>query len=195
MADDTLKPMTVEDIAAATGDTLQPSDSLKNAPDSQAAGDEPAGNVALAEASATGGATSGASDEGADDGEPRTAKQLFTDGAAKLRGEAGDRARTLVDEGKLRATGALDQLSQMLNDAAGQVDEKLGGQYGQYARTAAERVQGFSSSLNDRNVDDLIDDARELVRKSPAVAIGTAAAFGFVVARLLSAGLDQRDQG
>ena len=80
----------------------------------------------------------------------------------------------------------------MLNDAAAQVDEKLGAQYGQYARVAADRVQGFSSAIDDKSVDDLIADARELVRKSPAVAVGVAAGVGFVVARLLTAGLDQQ---
>ena len=36
----------------------------------------------------------------------------------------------------------------------------------------------------------MIDEAREFVKKSPAVAIGTAAAIGFVLARLVKAGLD-----
>lgn len=125
---------------------------------------------------------------------PLNARQAISDNVTKLKSEATDRARTLADEGKARATGALEQLSQMLTDAAEQVDEKLGEQYGQYARSAADQVQGFSSSLNDRSVEELLDDARGLVRKSPAMAIGTAAAFGFVVARLLSAGLDQRDK-
>ena len=45
-----------------------------------------------------------------------------------------------------------------------------------------------------KDVDAIADDARALVRKSPGMVIGAAAAVGFVVARLLSAGLDQRDQ-
>lgn len=181
MADDTLKPMTVEDIAAATGDTPEPSEPLKNTTGNPATGEVPVAGGADAEG-------------GTGDHEPRPPKQVIADNAAKLRSEASERARAIAEEGKNRATDALEHLSRLLNDAAGQVDEKLGGQYGQYARTAADRVQSFSSSLNDRTVDDLLDDARDLVRKSPAVAIGTAAALGFVVARLISAGLEQRDQ-
>lgn len=121
------------------------------------------------------------------------AKQAVIDGTAKVRAEAGEKARGFADENKAKATQALGQFSTMLNDAAGQVDEKLGEQYGQYARTAADRVQAFSASIDEKSIDDLLDDARELVRKSPAMAIGTAAAVGFVVARVLTAGLDQRD--
>ncbi|WP_298669982.1 hypothetical protein [uncultured Sphingomonas sp.] len=122
------------------------------------------------------------------------AKQALTDNTAKFREQAGDKARGMAEDGKARASSALGQFSQLLSDAAGQVDEKLGEQYGDYARSAAGKVQDISSQLNDRSVDELIDSARELVRKSPGVAIGAAAAVGFVVARLLTAGLDQRDR-
>lgn len=121
------------------------------------------------------------------------ARNTIRDNGAKVRAQAEDKARVYAEDGKAKATSALGQLSTLLNDAAGQVDEKLGEQYGQYARTAAEKVQTFSSSLESKSVDDLVSDAREMVRKSPAIAVGAAAAVGFVVARLLTSGLDQRD--
>lgn len=151
----------------APADELQPADPLKGATDDSDAGDETSADT----------------------------RQMLSDNVTKLKGEATDRVRSFADMGKERATGALDQLVQMLTDAADQVDAKIGEQYGQYARNAADQVQGFSTSLNERDVDDLLDDARELVRKSPGMAIGAAATVGFVVARLLSAGLDQRDKG
>ncbi|WP_339485264.1 hypothetical protein, partial [Pseudomonas proteolytica] len=61
--------------------------------------------------------------------------------------------------------------------------------YGQYARTAADKVAGFSEGLKAKELDDLIEDARGFVQKSPAIAIGTAAALGFVLVRLIQAGL------
>lgn len=121
-----------------------------------------------------------------------SATQQVKDGAQKLTAQAGDKAREFVTQGKDRATGALDQLTQMLNDAAGQVDQKLGGQYGQYAHQAADAVSGFADQIRAKDADELMDDARELVRQSPAIAIGAAAAVGFVLARLISSGLDQR---
>ena len=133
--------------------------------------------------------------EGGGDTLPATAgaRDQLRQGAQKLTSQAGDTARGFVDQGKDRATDALGQLAQILEEAAGQVDEKLGAQYGGYARQAAGNVQGFADQLRSRSAEDLLEDARTLVRKSPGAAIGIAAALGFAVARLASAGLDQRE--
>ncbi len=117
------------------------------------------------------------------------AEQLLKDSAAKLGKEAADRARGYAEDGKARAGTALDEIVTMINDAAGTVDEKLGEQYGQYARTAADKVAGFSEGLKAKELDELIEDARGFVQKSPAVAIGTTAALGFVLVRLIQSGL------
>jgi ElaB/YqjD/DUF883 family membrane-anchored ribosome-binding protein len=112
------------------------------------------------------------------------AKGMFFDRVDELRGQAGDKARDLAQAGKDRATSALDSLVQTVEDAAAEIDEKLGSQYGDYARRAALGIGNFSDAFRDKDVDELFNDARELVKKSPAVAIGAAAAIGFVVARL-----------
>jgi ElaB/YqjD/DUF883 family membrane-anchored ribosome-binding protein len=116
--------------------------------------------------------------------------QSLKDNVIKFANDAGDKAKAAAEDGKTRATGALDELATMLRDAGGTVDEKVGDQYGQYARSAADAVANFSQSLQSKQVDEIIDEAREFVKKSPAVAIGTAAAIGFVLARLVKAGLD-----
>lgn len=121
------------------------------------------------------------------------ASQSIKDGASKLARQATDKARDYAQEGKARAGGALDEVSRLMGDAANTVDEKIGVQYGQYARTAAEGIAGFSESLKSKDIDDLVADATAFVRKSPAIAIGVAAALGFVVARLVKAGLDGAD--
>lgn len=125
-----------------------------------------------------------------DAGSTTGAKQTLKDEASKLSAKATEKARGLADEGKARATGALDEFSKLMEDAAGTVDEKLGEQYGQYARSAAQAISGFSDNLRGKEVDDLIADASDFVRKSPAIAIGTAAALGFVLARIVKAGAD-----
>lgn len=128
---------------------------------------------------------------------PVDTRQALKDGASKYGAQATDRIRTLADTGKQKAGGALDEFSTLLTDAAGQVDEKLGAQYGDYARQAAGLVSNFSDTIKTKNVDDLLEDARGIVRQSPAVAIGVAAALGFVLARLAQSGIDAgpSDQG
>ena len=118
------------------------------------------------------------------DGRGEDIKGAFFDRVDELRGQAGDRARELAQTGKDRAATALDSLVQTVEDAASDIDEKLGSQYGDYARRAAEHIGGFTDSFRDKDIDALFNDARDFVKKSPAVAIGAAAALGFVVARL-----------
>ena len=119
-----------------------------------------------------------------------TAKQQIKDGASKLGTQAAEQARAFAGQGKDRATTALDDVARMFQNAADDVDAKIGAEYGKYARSAADTITGFADSLRGKEVDELLDQAGELVRKSPAVAVGTAAAVGFVLARLIKSGVD-----
>lgn len=118
------------------------------------------------------------------------ATQTIKDEAGKLGKTAAEKARLYADDGKAKASGALGEVAKLVDDAANTVDEKLGEQYGQYAHSAAKFVDEFATSLNTKNVDELIEDTRQFVRKSPAVAVGIAAALGFVFARVVKAGID-----
>lgn len=118
------------------------------------------------------------------------AKQAIKENASKYGAQATDKARGLADTGKAKAAGALTQVSQLIDDAAGQVDDRLGAQYGDYARSAASQLSAFSSQIEQKDVEELLDDARAFVRKSPAVAIGIAAAVGFALARVVQSGVD-----
>jgi len=104
-------------------------------------------------------------------GDKPNATQALKDNVIKFANDAGEKAKGYAEDGKSRAGTALDELAKMLQDAAGTVDEKVGEQYGQYARSAADAVANFSGALKEKQVDDIIDDAREFVKKSPAVAM------------------------
>ena len=126
----------------------------------------------------------GAASDGAQD-----PKAAFFGKFEDLRGQATDKAFAFAQAGKDRATGAIDDVVRMVEDAADDIDAKIGTQYGDYARRAAQGLGGFADAFKGKEVDELFADARELVKKSPAVAIGAAAALGFVVARLVKAGI------
>ena len=104
---------------------------------------------------------------------------------ADLRGQATDKAREYATQGKDKAVTALDNVVKLVDDAAGTIDEKVGDQYGAYARRASESISSLATTLRDKDVDELFRDAREVVRKSPAIAIGAAAAVGFLIARVV----------
>ncbi|WCT73578.1 hypothetical protein PQ455_18535 [Sphingomonas naphthae] len=102
---------------------------------------------------------------------------------------AGDRAKDYVTEGLDRGVTALDDVVRMVDDAATTIDEKVGAQYGDYARKASSAISGFAETLRMKDAETLFADARHAVKKSPAIAIGAAAALGFVVARIIKAGM------
>ena len=58
-------------------------------------------------------------------------------------------------------------LGQAVGDSAHVVDEKLGAKYGDYARTASRSLQEAAASLDQKSIDELGEDARTMVRKSP----------------------------
>jgi ElaB/YqjD/DUF883 family membrane-anchored ribosome-binding protein len=120
----------------------------------------------------------------------RSATDTIREEAGKFGSQAADRAKMLAGEGKDRASDALDHVAKMMHGAAGDVDEKLGEDYGRYARSAAEGISGFAETLRGKQVDEIFSDVGDLVKKSPAIAIGTAAALGFVLARLIKSGID-----
>lgn len=104
---------------------------------------------------------------------------------AKLRGdEYKDKAYGLANDGKARASGALSNLSQLITENAGTLDEKVGVKYGDYARGAAQQVQGVAQRLDEKTLDELGEDAKEFVRTSPALALGLAAAAGYLLGRV-----------
>lgn len=117
-----------------------------------------------------------------------SAGQLLTDKASELRDQASSKARDFAVQGKERTADALSSVARMVDDAATSVNEKVGEQYGAYVRTAAEAVSGLATTLRDKDLDELIDDAKEIVRKSPVIAIAAAAAAGFVVSRIIKSG-------
>ena len=108
-----------------------------------------------------------------------------------LRDQAGNKVRDFAEGGKTRASDVLEELSRVVADTADSIDERLGNNYGEYARKAADSVAGLAENLRSKDVDELYDNVRSAVRKSPAVAIGIAAVVGFTLVRLVKAGLPE----
>jgi hypothetical protein len=77
----------------------------------------------------------------------------------------------------------------MVGDTAPGIEERLGLEYGDYARRAAGSIENVANTIASKDPDELIEDTRNFVRNSPGVALAGAAVVGFVVARLLKTGL------
>jgi len=119
------------------------------------------------------------------------AKKRIKDEAATLKTQATQQAREYATQGKDKATGAIKDVSAAMDDAAKSVDDRLGENYGEYARMAAGAVSNFAEKLEGKEVDDMLRDAENFVRRSPVIAIGIAAVAGFAIARLVKSGLGE----
>ncbi|MFC0589303.1 hypothetical protein ACFFF7_07750 [Novosphingobium aquiterrae] len=104
--------------------------------------------------------------------------------AKDMAGQAKDRAGELAKDGKAKTSDAIASLGKIVADNAGTIDEKLGARYGDYARTAARTMQETAAKIEAKDINELGDDAKEFVRKSPGLAIGIAAVAGFLISRL-----------
>ena len=110
-------------------------------------------------------------------------------GREKLANQAGDKARGLVSQGLERTAEALANVSKMVGDTADGIEERLGPEYGDYARRAAGAIENAANTIAEKDPNELIDDTRNFVRDSPGIALAGAAVVGFVLARLLKSGL------
>ena len=113
----------------------------------------------------------------------------FREGRDNLSNQAGERARGLVSQGLERTAEALANVSKMVGDTAPGIEERLGAEYGDYARRAAGAIENAANTIASKDPDELIEDTRNFVRESPGIALAGAAVVGFVVARLLKSGL------
>ena len=103
------------------------------------------------------------------------------------RGVASSTVRSFADEGKTQVTATLDGLVTTVRDLAAKLEGSGAAPFARYVHQAADTVAGWSASVRDKSVDDLMDDTRTLVRTSPAIAVGASIAAGFVLSRLVKA--------
>ncbi|HEY8593411.1 MAG TPA: hypothetical protein VIL42_11195 [Sphingomicrobium sp.] len=138
-------------------------------------------------ATSTGSTSTGSS--GTSTGSSGTITERLRSGREQLTSQAGEKARGLVGQGLERSSEALANVSRMVGDTAAGIEERLGAEYGDYARRAAGAIENVANSLAEKNPDELMDDTRNFVRNSPGIALAGAAVVGFVVARLVKSGI------
>ncbi len=113
--------------------------------------------------------------------------------ALGLKDKALSSARTAAADGKSKAVEKVGGFSKAIEASASKLDEDVGQTYGDFARSAAKSIDGIAAQIDAKDIDELLEDAKEFVRKSPAIAIGIAAALGFAASRVVKSGLDLND--
>ena len=117
--------------------------------------------------------------------------QAVSDEVRSLSSQAAGQAREAAKRGKETAVEKAAAIPRLLEEGAATVDRELGEGYGKYVRSAAAKTDQLIKAVEQKDVDELIDDVRGFIRKSPALAIGAAAAAGFLLARLVKSGHEE----
>lgn len=117
-------------------------------------------------------------------GEAKSRSEEAKDKASAFAADAKIKAAEYAVEGKAKTSQAIVGLSKLIDDNAGLIDDKVGAKYGDYARTASKSMQDAAAKLDEKSLEDIGEDAKEFVRKSPGMALGMAIAAGFLVGRL-----------
>ena len=164
--DDTLPSTTIAPSPTATGDEQ---------------GSEAKARFAKAVEEAKGGAAAVAKEAQERAGVYR---DLIASKGSDLVEDAKGRAAGLAEDGKSRASDALSGLGKIVAENAPVIDEKLGPQYGDYARSAARSIQDAAARIDAKELNEIGEDLKNFVQKSPGLAVGIAAVAGFMLARL-----------
>lgn len=105
-----------------------------------------------------------------------------------LRDQATAKAQEFAHLGKEKASELLENLTTLTDEVSLKLREKFGDKYPQYLTDMAGTLAALAVDLRAKEVGELINSTRDFVRKRPAVAIGTAAAAGFLLARMMKSG-------
>jgi ElaB/YqjD/DUF883 family membrane-anchored ribosome-binding protein len=108
--------------------------------------------------------------------------------ADELLEAARKRGRGLLDRQKSAAGEELHSVADVMRDAARKFEERQEGGVAKYVEKAADYVDRVSSTLRERDVEDLMVKVEEQLRRKPAVVLGAAAVVGFALGRFLRAG-------
>jgi hypothetical protein len=109
--------------------------------------------------------------------------------AGKIAGEALESAKSYAEANKGKVAGQIDSLASALNKAADELESGEQAQFAGYARQLAGGVNGFSSAIRDKGVEELLGMVGNFARSNTAAFIGGAALLGFAASRFAMAGI------
>ena len=105
--------------------------------------------------------------------------------AGELADQAKQQASSQLASQKERASSSLNSVSKALHQASDKLrDEDEGGIAG-YVDDAANQVEQFARSLQDKSVGELVDGAKHYARQEPALFLGGAMLLGLFGSRFL----------
>jgi ElaB/YqjD/DUF883 family membrane-anchored ribosome-binding protein len=116
------------------------------------------------------------------------AKDYAADAASQAKEKAAELSRTAaakIDEGRLGAASSMQGAASSLRTSGQSTGEAISS----FANTAADKLENSAAYVREHNVNQMMGDVEQLVRRNPGPSLIAAAAVGF----LLGAALRPKD--
>lgn len=99
--------------------------------------------------------------------------------------DVGKRAAQELESRKGSIAGQVSALANALHSTADQLESQQQAGIARYAHEAADVVERFGSSIENKNLSDILRDVERVVRDHPAAVLGVSAFVGFLGTRFL----------
>jgi hypothetical protein len=101
-----------------------------------------------------------------------------------------DTAAAQLSSQKTRATDTLGSVAAAIRQSSQPLRDNNQAMLADYAGKAADQLEQFSARLRERDLTELMDDAKRFARRQPALFVGIAFAAGVIAARFLKSSPD-----
>lgn len=103
-----------------------------------------------------------------------------------------ERATAQLSTQKDRATDGLGSIAQAVRQTTDRLREDQQDMVAQYVEKAADQIERLSTSLRDKDVNEIVQDVQRFARRQPALFIGGSFAVGLLAARFLKSSSEAR---
>jgi ElaB/YqjD/DUF883 family membrane-anchored ribosome-binding protein len=108
--------------------------------------------------------------------------------------QAQQQAKSMLSTRKNQAARELDNVSQAFRQTSDQLRSRDEGTVAHYTDRMATQIDRASAYLNERTVEEIVDDTENFVRRRPELVIGGAFALGLLTTRFLKSSNQPRQE-
>ena len=113
--------------------------------------------------------------------------------AANFANTARDKALGAVEERQHQATSAVRDFADAIRSAGDQLSERNQGPIAQVVRQAADGLEGFTRSFENKSPQDMLYAVRDFGRRNPAAFIGGSLLIGLAIGRFIRSSMPEPD--
>lgn len=106
--------------------------------------------------------------------------------------QASQQAKQVAEQRKGTVAESISGVARALQSTATSLESEQQDLFARAAYDAASKLQNFSASIRDKDIDGIRRDAENLARTRPALFIGGCVAIGFALSRFLKASASRR---